>query len=256
MFIRIKDVDIHYEIFGESGKPLLLLHGWMANINAMAPIWQYFKEKRRVYVIDFPGQGGGTKEPPMAWNVAMHAEMVATFIEKLDLAKVDVIGHSFGGRVSIYLASHFPQLVDKVILTDSAGIKPKFNLKRWIKIRSYKFAKMLLKAFNKKEAYEQKLAKLRQKRGSSDYNNISSDIMRQTFNSVVNEDLTKYLKDIKAPTLLVWGEQDKDTPLYMAKKMERHIKDSGVVTLKGAGHFSYIDASFEYNKIVENFIGG
>ena len=52
----------------------------------------------------------------------------------------------------------------------------------------------------------------------------------------------------------MWGEEDKDTPLYMAKIMEKNIKDSGLVVLKNAGHFSYIDKSSEFNLITDNFL--
>ena len=104
--------------------------------------------------------------------------------------------------------------------------------------------------------YEEKINELRKKYGSSDYASISSDVMRETFNKVISLDLSDKLKEIKNPTLLMWGENDIDTPLYMAKKMEREIKDSGLVVLKGAAHFSYIDSPNEYNLIVENFWGG
>ena len=257
MFINIDDTDINYEIFGdENYKQLLVLHGWMASINAMAPIWKYFQNSRKVIVLDFPGQGGKSKEPPVSWGVPEYGEMVKHFMEKLGLEKVDVIGHSFGGRVIIYLASKYPEIFNKIVLTDAAGIKPKMTFKKWIRIRSYKMGKFFIKLVTPKDKYEEKINELRKKYGSSDYASISSDVMRETFNKVISLDLSDKLKEIKNPTLLMWGENDIDTPLYMAKKMEREIKDSGLVVLKGAAHFSYIDSPNEYNLIVENFLGG
>lgn len=257
MFINIDGTDINYEIFGDNdAKPLLILHGWMASINAMAPIWRYFQNSRKVIVLDFPGQGGASKEPPISWGVPEYGEMVKHFMEKLGLKKVDVIGHSFGGRVIIYLASKYPEIFDKIILTDAAGIKPKMTFKKWIRIKSYKMGKFFIKLVTPKNRYEEKINELRKKYGSSDYAAISSAVMRETFNKVISLDLSDKLKDIKNPTLLMWGENDIDTPLYMAKKMEKDIKDSGLVILKGAGHFSYIDSPNEYNLIVENFLGG
>ena len=182
--------------------------------------------------------------------------MVKHFMEKLGLEKVDVIGHSFGGRVIIYLASKYPEIFNKIVLTDAAGIKPKMTFKKWIRIRSYKMGKFFIKLVTPKDKYEEKINELRKKYGSSDYASISSDVMRETFNKVISLDLSDKLKEIKNPTLLMWGENDIDTPLYMAKKMEREIKDSGLVVLKGAAHFSYIDSPNEYNLIVENFLGG
>lgn len=96
----------------------------------------------------------------------------------------------------------------------------------------------------------------RDKHSSPDYKALKSDVMRETFKKVISLDLTKSLKDIKRPTLLIWGENDVDTPLYMAKIMEKNIPDSGLVVLKDSAHFSYVEKSYEYNMIVDNFLGG
>lgn len=80
--------------------------------------------------------------------------------------------------------------------------------------------------------------------------------MRETFKNVINLDLTDRLSKITRPTLLIWGENDTDTPLYMAKIMEKKIKDSGIVVLKDAGHFSYLDNKAQYLKVAEVFLGG
>ena len=256
MLLNIDGVDINYEIYGEGESALLILHGWMGSIPAMAPIWQYFRKDRKVVVIDFPGQGGKSGIPKEACGVPEYGEMVKKFLELLKIEKPDVIGHSFGGRVIIYLASKYTEIFNKIILTDAAGIKPKISIKRFIKIKSYKFGKFILNMFCPKAKREQKLNELRKKYGSSDYALLSSDVMRETFNKVINLDLKNNLKDIKSPTLLIWGEKDESTPLYMAKIMEKEIKDSGLVVLENAGHFSYLDESYRYNLIVENFLGG
>ena len=165
-----------------------------------------------------------------------------------------MIGHSFGGRVIIYLSSKYKDLFNKIVLTDAAGVKPKRSIKKMFKIYSYKIAKFFMKLVTSKEKYEEKLAEMRKKRGSSDYAMLTSDVMRGTFNRVINLDLTDKLKHIEQPTLLVWGENDADTPLYMAKIMEKYIKDSGVVILENAGHFSYLDNPQKYLIVVEKFL--
>jgi pimeloyl-ACP methyl ester carboxylesterase len=78
--------------------------------------------------------------------------------------------------------------------------------------------------------------------------------MRETFKKVINLDLTPDLKNIKNSTLLVWGENDKDTPLYMAEVMKSQIEDSGIVVIKNAGHFSYLDNSAQYCAVADNFL--
>ena len=258
MIITINGVTIHYEIYGEENSSfptLLLLHGWMASIPAMAPIWQYFQRTRKVVVLDFPGQGGESGTLIEPWGIPEYSQMVKELMEQLQIKKPDVIGHSFGGRVIIYLASHYPELFHQIVLTDAAGLKAKFSFARWFRIKSFKMGKFLLKRVTKGE-YQRRLKKLRAKYGSSDYASLTSDVMRQTFQKVVQLDLKENLKKIQNPCLLMWGEKDEVTPLYMARTMEKEIKDSGLVVLKDAGHFSYIDSAQEYNIIVEKFLGG
>lgn len=254
MVIKINDVLINYEIFGE-GEPILILHGWGACINSMAPIWQFFKNKFKVYVLDFPGQGNKSEEPKEVWGVPEYAEMVYKFINKLEIKNPHVIAHSFGGRVAIYLASKYNDLFNKIVLVDAAGVKPRRTLKKTLKIFMFKCGKSYLKLISSEDKYEERLKNYRKKFASSDYNEIKSDIMRQTFSKVINLDLTKNLKQITRPVLLIWGENDKDTPLYMAKIMEKNIKDAGLVVLENAGHFSYIDESKKFNLIVDNYFG-
>lgn len=262
MTYEYKELKIHYEIFGDSNlqndkkdePPLLLLHGWMAKIEAMAPIYHFFKQSRKVIVLDFPGQGGKSDTLKEVWGVPEYAEMVKALLDFLAVEKCDVIGHSFGGRVIIYLSAKYPQLFHKIVLTDAAGVKPRTNLQKQWKIYSYKIAKFMLKLLMPKEKYEKKLEEMRQKRGSSDYAALTSDVMRMTFQKVIHLDLTPKLKEIKQPTLLVWGENDQDTPMYMAKIMEKQIPDSGIVVLEKAGHFSYLDQTQKYLVVVNQFL--
>ncbi len=253
MNININGASINYEVMGE-GKPVLLLHGWGACINAMAPIWNHLKDKCKVYVLDFPGESGGSSIPPEPWGIPEYSEMVKKFIEELKIEKPDVIAHSFGGRVTIYLASKYPELFNKIILTDAAGVKSKTTFKKVYRKYTYKVGKFMLKTFTSKEKYDEKITAYRDKHSSADYKALKSEITRETFKKVISLDLTPELKNITRPTLLIWGENDTDTPVYMAKIMEKNIKDSGLVILKDAKHFSYIDKSYEYNAIVDNFL--
>lgn len=70
---------------------------------------------------------------------------------------------------------------------------------------------------------------------------------------VVNENLKPLLNDIESPTLLIWGDKDDATPLYMAKIMEKEIKGSGLVVFEGAGHYSYLDEYNRFKRVLESF---
>lgn len=90
--------------------------------------------------------------------------------------------------------------------------------------------------------------------GSADYNAAENPILRATLVKVVNDDLRPILPRIAAPTLLIWGTQDRDTPLADGRLMERLIPDSGLVEFVGAGHFSYLDQLDKFCRVVTHFV--
>ena len=255
MDIVINNIKINY-IKKEIGSKtnIIFLHGWGANINSFMPVINEVSKKYNVYAIDLPGFGL-SDEPPANYMVVDYSKIVLEFINKLKLDNAILIGHSFGGRVIIKLVGALKFLPKKIILIDSAGIKPKRSLKYYIKVYSYKFARNMLKLIlGKKKSYKI-IEKYRSKVGSQDYKN-ADETMKEVFKNVINEDLTDYLPNIKAPTLLVWGDKDTETPISDAKIMESLIPDSGIVTIRGAGHFSYLDNTTFFLTVVNNFLEG
>ena len=154
---------------------------------------------------------------------------------------VNLLGHSFGGRISLILASeqHAEFKVEKLLLVDAAGIKPKRGIKYRYKVFAYKLKKAL--GLKPKNA------------GSSDYKQLPLH-MKSVFVRVVNTHLNKLLYKIDCPTLIVWGALDLDTPLYMAKKLNKHIKKSQLIVFDDAGHYAFLDKPLEFNAIVNAFV--
>lgn len=256
MKVNIDGININYQDMG-SGFPIVFLHGWGANIQAWGMAPQMLSDTSRVIVIDFPGFGE-SDAPYRPFSVGDYTDVVIKLFEELHIEKANIVCHSFGGRVSILLANKRPDLVNKMVFTDAAGVKPKRGAKYYYKVYKYKFFKKLynIKALrNLCKAVGFDVEKRVKKAGSSDYQALSDD-MKKTFIKVVNEDLTPYLKNIKSSVLLIWGDKDTDTPMYMAKTMEREIKDSGLVVFEGSGHFSYLDDIPRYVKIIRVFFGG
>lgn len=251
MKININGLDINYMEEGQ-GQDILLLHGWAANIQTMMPIYNILKHKSRVITLDLPGFGK-SELPNKPWNSFDYANFVKDFLDELNINNVILFGHSHGGRISIILASKYKDLIKKIVLIDSAGLIPKRTLKYYFKVYSFKFLKKFYTLFTQGKDKKVKLEKFYKKFGSTDYKE-SQGVMRQTMVKVINDNLKKLLKDIKSPTLLVWGDQDKDTPLYMGKIMEQEIQDSGLVILENAGHYSYIDSFGKFKAVIESFL--
>ena len=96
-------------------------------------------------------------------------------------------------------------------------------------------------------------ARLRQKYGSRDYNALDEE-MRKTFVKVINQDLSALYPQITQSTLLIWGDADQETPIWMAEEMEKMIPDAGLVILEGGSHFAYLEQIQRFNSIVSFFL--
>jgi len=244
---RICDVDLHYQVSG-TGEDVILLHGWGQNIAMMEPLEKYLNQWFRVWNFDLPGFAGKTPEPPFAWDIYDYVIMLSEFISKKGIKNPILIGHSFGGRMSIIYGSKHAD-VKKIVLLDAAGIKPKRGLDYYTKVYSYKVGKSLLSLPGLKQQKE----RFMNKAGSSDYQN-ASPIMKAILANVVNEDLQYLMPDIQAPTLLIWGENDDATPVKDAKIMEKLIANAGLVVLTGVGHYAYLEALEQVKKILFSFL--
>lgn len=234
-----KNTPIFYEILGEGETLIVFLHGWGASGQLMMPLYKKLSsfassEDSMAYLfIDFP-PFGASGEPISPWNLDDYVKLTEEIIEYVgNYEKINIIGHSFGGRVAIKLCAELDSLkdethlkIDKLVLLSSAGIKPRFSLKKKINIWRYKFYKKI----NSPKRFSF---------GSKDYK-ILPPIMKKTFVHIVNEDLTECCEKIKTKTLIIFGEKDKETPLYMGKILNKKIKNSLLIPIKKGDHFAYI----------------
>ena len=247
--IDIDGVKLHYTVEG-SGKPLILMHGWGCSHQTVAFIAAVAAESHTVYNVDFPGFGE-SPEPPEVWGVEQYTRLIEEFARRLGLERPSLAGHSFGGRVGLLFASRGD--VDKLILIDAAGVKPRRSLKYYYKVYSFKLMKRLMRLIFGRQGAERRIEAQRARRGSADYAS-SSPRMRAILSKVVNEDLKSVMPSIKAPTLLIWGEDDTATPMRDARTMERQIPDAGLVSFPGCGHYSFLDNRGQFAAVLRSFL--
>ena len=247
--ITIDGLNLHFRVSGQ-GAPLILMHGWGCNIDTVASIERVAALTNTVYNIDLPGFGK-SDEPTGTWGIEQYTRLIEKFANALGISRPVLVGHSFGGRVSILFASRND--TDKVVLVDAAGVKPRRPLKYYIKVYSFKTAKALAKALLPRERADRLIERMRAGRGSADYAS-SSPVMRAILSKCVNEDLCHVMPLIKAPTLLIWGENDTATPIADARKMERLIPGSGLVAFAGCGHYSFLDNPVQFAAVLESFL--
>lgn len=193
-----------------------------------------------MYAPDLKGFGTNA-DMPYPYSLDDYIAEIKEYIYKKGLRCPHVVAHSFGARIAIKAASEDGLLFNKLVLTGAAGLKPKSTFKKTVKRTVYR----VLKKFMSKE----KLSWL----FSPDYNALSP-VMKESFKKIVSEHLDDRLKSIKNPTLLVFGAKDKETPLYMAKRLNKGIAESRLLIIENAGHFCFIDKPNKFNTEVKEFL--
>lgn len=239
-------LNINYDIIGK-GDPIILLHGWGCNYHTFDNLTNILKHKYTLFLIDLPGFGL-SDEPRYIYNLDNYVHFLKTFIESLQIESPIILGHSFGGRIALKYASNNKD-IKKLILVDSAGIKEKLSIIKKLKIIIFK----ILKKYYRLTKNIKKYNELTKKYGSNDYIN-STNTMKGILSKIIKEDLTKKLKKIDVETLIIWGKLDKTTPYKHALKMNKLIKNSGLVTIDNAGHFPYLERKNYFNIIIKKYL--
>lgn len=235
-----------------AGKPLLMLHGWGANISLLSPLAKRLAPLGyQIYMLDLPGFGA-TPPASEAWSVHDYVKLVIAYMDFHYLEKAYLFGHSFGGRLSLVLGAEQADRIIKMALADSAGVRSKPSASGQLRLKSYRLALNTLKSTGLSKQADHLREWYTNRYGSADYR-AAQGIMRETFVKVVNEDLLPYAARIKVPTLLFWGDQDADTPLWQGQLLEKTIPDAGLVIHQGAGHYSYLEKSADTARVMDYF---
>lgn len=255
-FFTYKDQRIAYEVVGE-GKALLILHGWGSSRRVMMPIANQLSHMRACYVLDLPGFGE-SNEPTEPWGIDEYADAIEAFISMLPDDHIDVLVHSFGGRIMLKLLPREKgkQIIQKVLITGGAGMKPKRSWKFYVKKYTAKTLKapfvILPQPLRDKALNWLRKTELWKSLGSSDYSKLSG-AMRETFVKSVTENLEDSLPLISHDTLLLWGRNDDATPVYQAERIEKGVNKAALVVIEDAGHYAFLDKPKQFTSIAEAF---
>jgi len=237
MKYEYRDCQIFYKYIDRKSETTdVFLHGWGCDHKSLL----FCKDltKHSCLFVDFPPFGESGKYLP-DWNIFTYANMLISLCKKLNIKSFNLVGHSFGGRIAIILSVLCKEETNSLVLVDSAGVKPKRSLSYYVKVGTYKLKKKLKMDVSKY--------------GSCDYLALDAN-MRKVFNSIVGTHLDEFLPYIKCDTLIVFGVQDKTTPVYMAKKLHKKIKNSQLVLLEEAGHFSFVDRKLDFSSTLKEFL--
>lgn len=239
---KIQNIEINYIEYGKkTGQAIVLLHGWGQNIQMMDPIGKSLSKENRIVIVDLPGFGE-SEEPSSIWSISDYADMIHQLLESLKIKNPILVGHSFGGKISLLYASKYE--TEKLVLLGSPFRKgfQKMPLKTKI-----------LKTIKKMPGMQGIAEKAKKYIGSTDYKNASST-MREILVQHVNLDITEEVKKIKCSAILIWGTMDTEVSLSEAYVLESYIKDAAVVEYEGCTHYAYLERLDQTVNIIKSFI--
>ncbi len=245
----VDNLAIEYTDQG-TGPVVLMLHGWGDNLHTFDPLLQYIS-KYRVVRLDLPGFGNSLRSED-TWGVVEYARFVQSFIKKLQIDPQVVVGHSFGGRVIIKGVGVGIFAPQKIVLIASAGVARKTTIKSLV-LRLFAKIGKALTLIPPLSIYRQQLRKKLYGAIGSDY--FAAGAMRDVFLKVVREDLVHYARQIRVPTLLIWGSEDTATPLTEGETIRDAIRQSELEVIQGATHFVHQEKPHEVAALIREFIG-
>ncbi len=223
-----------------AGQPVLMVHGWGADIGLLQPLARQLAALNyRIYMFDLPGFGESAP-PPEPFSIFDYADFCRAFLNYHDLDAVRYFGHSLGGRLGLILASDHAQRILSMVLSNSAGIRASLPASARLRQEIYKMARSGLLNLGATQTAERLRQRYSRRYASADYR-AAAPVMRQTLVKVVNQDLLHKARQVAVPTVLVWGDKDEDTPLWMGEKLEQTIPDAALIVFEGAGHYAYLD---------------
>jgi 2-hydroxy-6-oxonona-2,4-dienedioate hydrolase len=261
--VTVLSYKIHYWEAG-TGSPVLLLHGtggegarWMPNIKALAA-------EHHVYAIDQIGFGQSDK-PLTNYHTGVMAEFATGFLKAVGVSKASVVGQSMGGNVALYMAVHYPQMVDHLVMVDGGGFRAANAPAPAAPATPNWHARQIANAATKEESLE--YLKLLYYDNSIITEKMIEDNLILRLKSaftidkmsesgakglgVMTEDEVSALN---LPTLIVWGNQDKIANPAGAERLHAAIKASRVVMIDKASHYPFLEQADQFNKLVLDFL--
>lgn len=242
MTVNINDINLNYIEYGEGENTLIFLHGWGQNIDMMRPLADYFQKEYKIYILDLPGHGKSS-EPTFAYKVDDFVDILNKFIEIKKINNFTLIGHSFGGKVSLLYQSKYSK-ADKLIML-ACSFKKEIT-KVSLKTKALKFAKKV-PGLNKLEGWAKNHI------GSTDYKNATG-IMKDILVNAVNQDICEDVKKINTDTLLIWGDQDKAVSIESAHELDNLLPNSGLVVFPGFTHYAYLENLGQTVAVIRSFL--
>ncbi|GAB3200356.1 pimeloyl-ACP methyl ester carboxylesterase [Pontibacter aydingkolensis] len=265
-FKSIAGANLHYRDEGQ-GTPIILLHGTAASLNTWDGWAKELSKTHRVLRLDLPGFGLTGRNQTDTYTIAYYSELVQHFMDELGIDKAHIAGSSLGGQIAYDFAATHPERVQKLILVSPTGVTTANDksISMPFMMAQTPLVKESLKYITPRFIVEKSLKEVYgdDSRLTPEAISLSHDLLlregnREAFilrmNTVDTDNLPK-LKQVKAPTLILWGEADAWVPAQNASRFLQDIKGSQLKTYAGAGHIPMEELAQETVKDAMQFLG-
>lgn len=266
-FVTVDGKKVHYVEAG-NGPPIILIHGflyhsvmWKKNIDALA-------EKFKVYAIDLWGWGYSERLGEKEYSFERYGKQIVGFMDALNIKKATLVGQSMGGGISVYVAAHYPEKVERLILVDPAVIP--YPMTTIGKIYQLPFVGEFLNAIPGDALMENNIKTI----WFYDKNNVTEEyckevlqplcikgsyagtmfILRNVLKEPYVESEAKLLTKTNIPVLIIHGREDKAIPLDRSKRLNDLWKGSKLVIFDKAGHSPHEEYPEKFNKLAIDFL--
>ncbi len=254
----------HYEALGQ-GEALVFLHGWAASSKVFVQQAEYFSQKYKVILIDLPGHGKTSWQPLSFEDIAQE---IGCLLEKMNISSLSLVGSSMGGVIALRLCELFPQTIKRLVMVGSLpqfcrspGVPLGLERAQFDKLKSqltYKYPTILdiffRSLFTMEERASPRFQWIHQFRREEYV--PSREALVYLLDMLGKEDLMPILKDMKAPVLLIAGQEDYICPPDSLAFLKRILPRGRFETIAQAGHFPFLIKAMEFNQVVEDFLLG
>lgn len=273
-FTSIDSLEMAYMREGTGKQTLVFIHGLSSNADAWSRNIETLKQKYTCIAIDLPGFGKSSKKAP-AYTPTYYAEIIAKFIDKLQLKNVILVGHSMGGQTAVKLALKYPEKLQKLILIAPAGIE-EFNANQAQMMKSALTAEVVAKTtdeqidknyqlnfFKVPEAARKMILDRKKIKQATDFQEHCSAIAK-SIAGMLDDPIHAQCSLISKPTLIIFGENDNLIPnkffnptlttLLVGEAARDKIKRSRLYFIPESGHFVQFEKPTEVNHLITDWL--
>jgi pimeloyl-ACP methyl ester carboxylesterase len=269
-FAQVDGVRVHHQDAGpENGPAIILIHGFCASTLVWSEVFLPLASAGfRVIAVDLLGHGFSEKPKDGEYTIEAQARMVLRLMDQLGIERATLAGSSYGGAIAASIALDYPERVEKLVLVGSvinneatkqpllrlAGapfvgniISPLLLDSRWMVRRRLKkiFSEGAIQLFDEKRMDARHLPL----KAASTHHAILQSLRRWKA-----ERIERDAHLIKQPTLLIWGEQDNDTPLRLGKHLHDSMPDARLIIFRRCGHLPQEEYPQEFAELVKGFV--